>query len=532
MNKPPRNAETTSPAALRQRAEAAFEEKAARFPEPPKAMSPEATRHMLHELRVHQIQLEMQNEELRRTHVELDASRARYFDLYDLAPVGYCTLSEQGLIQEANLTAATLLGVARGALVNNPISHFILKEDQDIYYRHRKQLFETGEPQACDLRMGKPDGATFWAHLAATAIQDEEGKPGCRVVLSDITGRKKVEEALQESEQMLQNVLENFPGVVFWKDRQSNYLGCNQSFALAAGITCPADIIRKNDFDLPWGATEAERYRADDGEVMESGKAKLHIVEMQHQIHGRVAWFDTSKIPLRNSEGQVIGVLGVSTDITGRKQTQEALRQSEEKFRTLFENASDAILLLHEDRFVDCNGRTLEIFGCQSRDQIAGHSPYELSPVLQPNGRDSREFALEKITAALAGRPQFFEWMHTKFDGTPLPVEVSLNTMELGDKVFLQAIVRDITARKQSEKELQEKNAEMERFTSTVSHDLKSPLVTIKTFLGYLEQDVRAQKAEQIEKDLAYIHSAADKMSRLLDELLELARVEIGRAHV
>ncbi len=102
---------------------------------------------------MHQIELEMQNEELRRPQAELDAARARYFDLYDLAPVGYCTLSEKGLILEANLTAATLLGVARGALVKQPISRFILKEDQDIYYLHRKQLFETGEPQTCELRI-------------------------------------------------------------------------------------------------------------------------------------------------------------------------------------------------------------------------------------------------------------------------------------------------------------------------------------------------------------------------------------------
>ena len=130
---------------------------------------------MLHELRVHQIELEMQNEELRRTQAELDAARARYFDLYDLAPVGYCTLTEKGLILEANLTAATLLGVARGALVKQPITRFILKEDQDIYYLHRKQLFETGEPQACELRMLKKDGTTFWAHLPATAAQDADG---------------------------------------------------------------------------------------------------------------------------------------------------------------------------------------------------------------------------------------------------------------------------------------------------------------------------------------------------------------------
>ena len=176
--------------ALRRRAEEIARERASSSPKDVEAMSPEEVKRMLHELRVHQIELEMQNEELRRTQGELHAARARYFDLYDLAPVGYCVISEQGLILEANLTAAGLLGVARSALVKAPVSRFILLDDQDIYYRHRKQLFETGEAQACELRMTKKDGAQFWARLEATAAQDSNGATVCRVVMSDITERK------------------------------------------------------------------------------------------------------------------------------------------------------------------------------------------------------------------------------------------------------------------------------------------------------------------------------------------------------
>ncbi len=131
-------------AELRRQAEAMARENAAQSPEQIEAMLPEATRQLLHELQVYQIELEIQNEELRRAQAELDAARAKYFDLYDLAPVGYCTLSEKGLILEANLTAAELMGVARSALVKQPLARFILSEDQDIYYRHRKQLFESG----------------------------------------------------------------------------------------------------------------------------------------------------------------------------------------------------------------------------------------------------------------------------------------------------------------------------------------------------------------------------------------------------
>jgi len=171
-------------------------------------------RELVHELQIHQIELEMQNEELRRVQEELDESRARYFDLFDLAPVGYCTISEKGLILEANMTAAFMLGVDRSALVKKPVSQFIAREHQDIYYLHRKQLFETGKPQTCELQMLKKDGTSFWAYLDATTVQDDNGVPVCRITLSDITLRKKEEaellvmkEALGMANQKLQIAL-------------------------------------------------------------------------------------------------------------------------------------------------------------------------------------------------------------------------------------------------------------------------------------------------------------------------------------
>ena len=186
-------------AELRRRAEEMDRGRAAQAPDNLEALSPEEIRRTLHELRVHQIELELQNEELRQAQAELDAARARYFDLYDLAPVGYCTVSEQGLILEANLTAAALLGVARSALVQQPLTSFILPEDQDIYYLYRKQLPEAGAPQACELRMVEADGTAFWARLEATVAEAAGGAPVCRVVMSDITERKRTEEALQKA---------------------------------------------------------------------------------------------------------------------------------------------------------------------------------------------------------------------------------------------------------------------------------------------------------------------------------------------
>ena len=158
-------------------------------------LPPEQMRTALHELQVHQVELELQNEELRRAQVELDALRARYFDLYDLAPVGYCTLSAKGDIEEANLTAATLLGVSRNQLVGQPLSRFIVPEDQDIYYHHRRRLLATNEQHVCTVRMWRSSTAPIWVRLEAAMAGERDKAPlVCRVILSDISENKRAEE--------------------------------------------------------------------------------------------------------------------------------------------------------------------------------------------------------------------------------------------------------------------------------------------------------------------------------------------------
>ena len=154
---------------------------------------------LLHELQVHQIELEMLNQNLRDTLAELEILQARYFDLYDLAPVGYLTVSEQGLIQEANLTACNLLGLPRSSLIKQSLSSFILPDDQDNYYLYRKQLIATGEPQVAELRLVKQDGVKIWVRLEANLAKEPEGITVLRVVMSDITKSKQAEQALLEA---------------------------------------------------------------------------------------------------------------------------------------------------------------------------------------------------------------------------------------------------------------------------------------------------------------------------------------------
>ena len=169
---------------LRERAESQI--RALESDELPRSAAEAGT--LLHELRVHQFELEMQNEELRRAQLALDIARARYFDLYDLAPVGYVTVGEGGEIVEANLRACGLLQTERAALLSMPLSRFIVAADQDTYYLHRRQVRTSGEAKACELRMKRREGTEFWARLESVAAQDEgSGAATVRTTLSDVS---------------------------------------------------------------------------------------------------------------------------------------------------------------------------------------------------------------------------------------------------------------------------------------------------------------------------------------------------------
>jgi PAS domain S-box-containing protein len=144
-------------------------------------LDPKTVRRLVYDLRVHQLELEIQNEELRGLQQELEASKSRFQDLYDCAPAGYITVSDQGVIVEANRTAATVLNVAAETLVGQPFFRFILSVDQDIYYQHRAALFEKAEPQTCKLRLLRKDLSPFWARLATAPVsQVEQGQAMCQ----------------------------------------------------------------------------------------------------------------------------------------------------------------------------------------------------------------------------------------------------------------------------------------------------------------------------------------------------------------
>ena len=574
--------------ALRRQAE----EKAASIQlQDPAALSPEQIRQTLHELHVHQIELEIQNEELRRSQAELEDSRRRYFDLYDLAPVGYCTLSEAGLILEANLTAASLLGMNRGALVRQPITRFILPPDQDIYYRHRKQLFETGEPQACHLRMTKNDGTFFWAHLSASAAPAADGTPWCRIVVSDISEQKRQMEAREMTARLL--LLIQTPGD--FRERMSGLTAALQEWSgceavgirLRAGDDYPyyetrgfppafveaesrlcasgpdGDILRDSAgnpvLECMCGNVLCGRFDPDQPFFTAQGSfwsnnttallARTTEVDRQARTRNRCngeGYQSVALIPLR-ADGQAFGLLqfndrrpdrftpdliahfealAASLAIAlSRRQAVETLHQSEAKYRTLFENAGDAIFIHDaQERMLAVNPTACERLGYRHAELMS----MTIGQVVAP---EDAVHAPEQIARLMAQDRLTFETVHRCRDGSLIPTEVNARRIVWDGRPAMMSICRDIGERKRGEAQKAKLETQLQqaikmesvgRLAGGVAHDYNNMLSVI---IGYAELAMdKVGPADPLRADLAEILAAARRSTQITGQLLAFAR--------
>jgi len=439
-----------------------------------------------------------------------------YQVFFDEAPDGMLAADPHGHFILVNRRGTELTGYSREELFVMTMTDLFSREDSVMLLTGMDNL-QTEGSFIKECTIFRKDSKFFPAEIIIWKHTDGN----LMIIVRDITDRVQAKLSSHKMHQQLLSIIEFLPDATFVIDREKRIVAWNRACEIMTGVKKDA-MLGQGDFaygepffgdrrpilidllDLPSPELEANyKYvkRIGGSIYAESFIPRLRGGNGAH-LWGVAA-------PLFDPHGNRCGAVESIRDVTEQKRAEQELCEGELKYRTLFETAGDAIMLMRGDRFVDCNARTLTLFGC-SREQIVGAPPYEFSPPLQPDGQSSDEKALEKITMAIMERPQFFEWEHCRLDGTPFPAEVTLNRMELYGETLLQAIVRDITDRKHTEAELARHRDQLEDLVRERTDALEQEIARHKETERWLTDSERRLRAVLDSIDaLAYVADMA-----------------------
>jgi len=278
---------------------------------------------LVHELKVQQVELEKQNEALRRAQTSLEAASNKYREFYDLAPVGFVTLNESGIIREVNLTAASQLGVARRSLINKPFPSFIEAEDRDRFRRCLNRVFQEPGPHHCEIKLQRPDGGNCCARLDSAAGHDTGGTPVCRTSISDISDLKQAEQKAHDSERLFASFMGHLPGVAAIRDLEGRYLFANSGWEQTFHRT--RDEWRSKTSDELWPPEVAAKFTEQDRLVIETGKPLQSLVTLR-QADGLHHWI-YYRFPIVDQDRQPVMIGLNAIDVTEAMEIKARLEQ-------------------------------------------------------------------------------------------------------------------------------------------------------------------------------------------------------------
>ena len=365
--------------------------------------------------------------------------------MYGVNPRGICTFVNQSFLR--------MLGYERAEDVLGSHIHELIHHSHadGSPYPHEQCRAYRSCVDNCDCHVDdevfwRRDGAAIPVEYCSYPMRRNGEITGSVVTFQDISSRRQAEQKLQDARQMLQHVIDTVPNVVFWKDRDLRYLGCNDAFAHLAGLQRPEEIIGKDDYALVWRKV-ADLYQRDDAEVISSGTPKLNIIEPMVMEDGATTWLETSKVPLQDAGGETIGVLGVFRDITERMRTEEKLRQA----ATVFENTMEGVVITNPDGdIVAVNPAFTNITG-YSEAEVLGKNPRVRRS--ERHGKSYYQAMWASIQETGSWRGEIWNRRKT---GEVYPEWLSINTVwdETGKITNYVAVFADISQMKRSEAEL------------------------------------------------------------------------------
>ncbi|WOD36989.1 PAS domain S-box protein [Nodosilinea sp. E11] len=420
------------------------------------------------------------------------------------------------------------------------------------YHQEDAQIFSSQTPQInYEEPLSLPTDPNIWTRTSKVPLTNTNGEViGVLGCYEDISDRKQAETALQESRQMLQLVLDTIPQRVFWKDRESRFLGCNATFSGDFQLT-PEQIVGKTDADMPWAAY-AEAYQADDAQVIATQTPKLGYEEPMSGGSDGERWILTSKIPLTNANGEVIGVLGCYEDISDRKQAEARLREQEQFLRSIYEGVSQPIFVsqVGADGSVRMDGLNPagEALLGKSTAEIAGKT---LAEVFAP--AEAAELLQRHQFCITARQAVSFE-ENINFHGQPHWIISTYTPLlnQSGTVFRVVGTVFDITDRKLAEDALKTLNQELEQrvqdrtqalrqatelaeaasqaksmFLANMSHELRTPLNAILGFSQLMAREADLGSANH--RSLEIINRSGEHLLELINDILEMAKIEAGQ---
>jgi PAS domain S-box-containing protein len=390
--KPGKQNKNTDPDALRRRAE----KKLAALRKRSKGVDERTPEEVIHELQVHQIELEMQNEALREAHAALEASWDRYVDLYEFAPVGYLTLSKTAVIEEANLTGAGLLGTDRRNLINGRFRNYVDPAGLDRWDRYFVSVLHSPEKQRCDLVLQKGDGSRFHARLESLRIDREREDPVIRMAVSDVTAEKEAEETLRYNALIISEVHDAI--VTTKNDDQFTITGWNPGAETVYGWKEDEVLGRRST-----GILHTEYPGQDRNDVLRNilstGEFMGEVI--QSRKDGTRIVVDARLIARRNRKGEITDWIAVNRDITDRKQGEEVISRLSEERRILIDNMPAMILYKDtKNMIMRVNPAVTKFFGAPAAE-IEGKSAYELFP------EEAEGYYRDDLEVMRSGVPKF-----------------------------------------------------------------------------------------------------------------------------